>query len=735
MNQEKTMKVNNHLSVRLGLGLSVMILMFAGPGLRAENLTVTLEAGEYRIADADGGRQLVTMDDFGKLLIPGKPMLPAKNFMIAVPPGAEVVSVNVNGNGPIELEGVYAIAAAPPHLPSDNRKDVIEKCREEFRRNYSMVYSSDRVFPESAGEFTGKGRLRKYSFVRVAYFPLSYRPQSGRLVLYPSLVVSIEYNVPASNPKSMEAMLRDRVGDERASGLFVNYDQAKAWYRPAQALKSEGDDNPGFMIIGTDAMWSAAAALSLRRDSMGYRSIHGSVDNINATYPGADAAERIRNFLIDNYIAESIEYVLLVGDIDVIPMRICYPDPTNHDPYSSYCPPTDYYYADLTSDWDADGDGYPGELDEDSVDFVPEVIVGRIPFNDTAVVRAICQKLIAFESDTSSWKKNALLLGAVSNYENGDHSGLPGTDGAVLMEMMIDSMLDGWSYTTMYEKEGIDASTYACDYPLTAANAVNDWASNDYGIVNWWAHGSVDAAWRMWWSWDDGDDVPESGEMGWEPFFYNADTAMLDDDHPSIVFSCSCNNAWPEADNLAKNLLAHGSAGVVASTRVSWFIEGWGVDTSGGNASIDYHFFDYLINSEEKVGDALYDSKVYYFNNLFWGGYDYDWSPQENMLDFCLYGDPALVYEGVVLTCCGMYTGGYTGNTNCDTEGKLNLTDITTLISRIYISPEIALCCEPNGDVNCDCKLNLADITKLIDFRYITPTNQPCHCSERTHCQ
>lgn len=72
-------------------------------------------------------------------------------------------------------------------------------------------------------------------------------------------------------------------------------------------------------------------------------------------------------------------------------------------------------------------------------------------------------------------------------------------------------------------------------------------------------------------------------------------------------------------------------------------------------------------------------------------------------------------------SCCGQYTSGYSGNTNCDTDGKRNLADITRLIDNVYISKE-ALCCSENGNVNGDTesKVNLADITKLIDHVYIS---------------
>jgi hypothetical protein len=70
-------------------------------------------------------------------------------------------------------------------------------------------------------------------------------------------------------------------------------------------------------------------------------------------------------------------------------------------------------------------------------------------------------------------------------------------------------------------------------------------------------------------------------------------------------------------------------------------------------------------------------------------------------------------------SCCGMYTGGMTGNVNCDFNGDRNLSDITVLIDHVYVTHS-ALCCLLNGDVNGDHQgPNLGDITRLIDFVYI----------------
>lgn len=78
---------------------------------------------------------------------------------------------------------------------------------------------------------------------------------------------------------------------------------------------------------------------------------------------------------------------------------------------------------------------------------------------------------------------------------------------------------------------------------------------------------------------------------------------------------------------------------------------------------------------------------------------------------------------GAPLGCCGLYTGGLTGNTNCDVEGLRNLADVTRLIDRIYLAKTNSpLCCEENGNTDGDPEgnLNLVDITRLIDLIFVS---------------
>ena len=82
------------------------------------------------------------------------------------------------------------------------------------------------------------------------------------------------------------------------------------------------------------------------------------------------------------------------------------------------------------------------------------------------------------------------------------------------------------------------------------------------------------------------------------------------------------------------------------------------------------------------------------------------------------YVDDVQVYS---LGCCGIFTGGFTGNTNCSDDGDITLSDISRLIDNLYIS-KAELCCPENGNANGDTEgdITLADISRLIDHVFIS---------------
>ncbi|MGB2990576.1 MAG: C25 family cysteine peptidase [Candidatus Zixiibacteriota bacterium] len=723
------MSKSNHLICNLAIGIiPLLALSVLIPAAAAsEALTIEVSAGRYQIVDK-GTEQMIKMEGFGNLMVPGKPMLPSKSYLIALPPGARVQSIEVEGIGAVQLPGTYRIAAAPQIMPLvDARQfpELVEKMQKEWRLNKNFVYSSDQAYPEERGKLAASGTLRKYSYASVSFYPFSYHPLSGKVVKYDGAQINIEYDLPSPGSveaRSVEESKWDNLADDRASRLFVNFEEVSQPYQPASPRPIGSTQTHDYLIITTSALQSAIVASDFLdwKASLGYnvRTVFTTDPEI-AGQAGADLAEKIRNFLRYNYLSWGIEYVLLVGDTETIPMRYCYPNPANHTNQAgtpnatSGENPTDYYYADLSDpddvSWDLDGDGYYGEYGHDSPDFLAEVYVGRIPTNNTARITYALNKSVSSEQDTGYWKNSALHGGAFWYLTNEDNNGRPAYDGATCMNEIETNLMAGWTVSHYSEQGGLEISTFP--WPaLSEAAFASDWRTGQYSIVNWGAHGWTDGAARKIWAWDDGDGVPEGNEMSW-PYFIGT-SSSLDDDHPCILFPISCVINYPEPNawgNMGIDLLTEPSygacVGVHAATRIVYGASGWPTNPGGGE-SMCYEFNRHMINGPsgpERVGDAVYNSKFFCHDNYGFAHFAEYW----NMVTYNLYGDPSLVREGISQFICG----------DCNDDGTIDVGDVVYLVNYLYKNGTAPDPVEA-GDANGDETVDVGDVVYLINYLY-----------------
>jgi hypothetical protein len=623
-------------------------------------VTVTLEAESFNVFEEPHGQRL-KMDDFGHLTTPGRPHLPMKKFLIALPPGTRAESIEILRTRTSQLPGTYRIVPSSPIVPLPDMQrwdDAMKRMQGEWQAEYDALYLSDLPFPSEAAWLAGRGALRKYSYAAVAFCPFTYYPESGRLEHHSEIEIVIDCEmVHSDGPDTpLSRLLMDQAADERASGLFSNYAQVADLYNPEGAGSAPQDEIYDYVIITIQPLVNAITA----SEFLACKSAFGhsvktvlTTDSEITSQPGQDLSEQIRNFLRTYYATWSIEYVLIVGDYATVPMRICYPDPAFHvyDPSDPglVAPgtPTDYYYADLSySDaisWDLDGDGYHGEYSEDAPDFLAEVAVGRIPVNNPTRITYALNKMVAFEEDNGAWKNNVLHAGAILFFENQDYSGYPFIDGATCLDSIETGLMSGYNISHLSEQQGIVTSHF--DWPpLSEATFTGNWRNLEHAIVNWSGHGWPDGAYRTIWAWDDGDGVPEHGNGEMQSSRFIGHGSPVDDDHPSIVFAISCDVGWPEPNpygNLGIDLLTlqswGPSAGIVSSARPAAISGDWKNDP-GGTEQICFDFNRYMIVEREPVGDALYDGKFHATTHYGWDRvYEY-----MNLYNFNLYGDPSL---------------------------------------------------------------------------------------------
>jgi photosystem II stability/assembly factor-like uncharacterized protein len=645
-------------------------------GIRAESvaqaeaasdaLTITLEAGDYTLhEEGDGQTRIQMAEDFGSFGAPGEPELPARTFLIALPPGAQVTGVRFETPDSLTLSGRYRVV---PVGPAAFDPGGAERATARWEASRARAYATDAPYPGPVGEYLGQGQWRRYTYARVAFQPFSYRPLSGALSFHPTLVVTVEYRLAESDSpawREFEQLRDDHVLDDVISQHLINFDQARAWYdgssvTPLAAANSLYDY---VIVVQNNAMATTVNPFKTWKESLGHTVNVVTLDWIHASYSGVDTAEEVWNFLHDKYPSSEwgIRYVMLVGDLQVIPTRRVYYNDTEWGLRS------DHFFAKLSGGdtgeqvWNSDGDVRWGELDDDEMTVEPDVLVGRIPLNSTTGVSTAVQAMITFEQDDGTWKHSALMAAGYATI----HSATSKRDGAVLMEYVRQHLLDpnGWSYTRIYEQSGVGTSTYTgtIDYDTSPANVVTGWNSKDHGLAILFDHGSPGGLSGHVWQHDTltvtGQVDP--GEWGWSDLFRFQDVAALTNTHPSIVELLGCNTLmlvtppWPIPDetmadpggytgNVGGEMLARGAAaGVVGfSSPGPASSSTWSNPDHGDVYSIAYYFTENLIQSHYTLGRSLYEAKIRYTNKFWNNNYQpFHWS-------FHLFGDPSMILEG-----------------------------------------------------------------------------------------
>ncbi len=613
---------------------------------RYSSIELHFTAPHLKIVKTSKGCHAIRGRNVSYLMEPGNPRLPEITKMVSLPRGVDINSISIRN---IEvkasvLQGNYQVEPVPPLMFSGFQRREIEWGRNKkikYGKN-TLIYSSSEPYPAQPVRLLGSIEKGERRFLRMAFYPVRYYPKEGKIELINKVSCKLFFRTLGEAADNKQ---------ETAGGDGNLMEEAV----PAPELTLTNDLVPAgtiydYVIITSNNVVQNSQKLAdfiSMKKAIGHSVLVVTEDqylNLEGQAPNG-RAEKIRKWLIDNYQALGIKYVLLIGNPDPsngdVPMKKCYP--RSHE--TSYRESvTDYYYADLTGNWDIDGDGLYGEYPDDNlsggVDYAAEVWVGRIPVynDDYEILDQILQKIIDYEteSDDLSWRKEALLPAAILNFEQEPPSNISRTDGADLARQIINGYLrgDGFLKYSLFEKEGIDPCPYPSDSSLTRTNVKDAWV-NEYGLVCAVGHGSATGIYRKYWSYDDNsNNLADSDETVITSFFQSSDTIALDDTYPSIVYLCACNNGYPEnSGNLGYSLLKSGAVATVSASRVSWYTAGWSEPNPnyGDNFSIGYYYMK-KVAEDIPCGEALAltKEKLVYNSSSIW----------LNLQGFNLYGDP-----------------------------------------------------------------------------------------------
>jgi len=405
------------------------------------------------------------------------------------------------------------------------------------------------------------------------------------------------------------------------------------------------------IIDGTDSYYGELAPLIDWKRSLGYSVTYVMRADILNEYPTGDLGQRIWSWLADRRLY--LRYVLLVGEIAQIPMRLLYPDGGVGDGGGFG---SDYYYAKLSNPlWDRDGDWRWGEFTQDALDLYPDVIVGRIPFSHPTDIHNLVQNTIAYEQDSGAWKKNMMLAHGFMNHpELGRYE----TDCAGAADRIIEDFLDpyDWTNTTLYEWGGINPSGYMPQSTDSLCQAHFDIYTGigQQGVINCMAHGNTKLMCSHQWIVDLNNDGYKTERQEYGSNYFSQRFRIGWDPVSALVFLCGCNTgvvygtepafgqtnprSWylytiQHNSTAMLRYLETGAPAVIGASAGSDYMDGWTHHTHGGTQSLNYYFYYYLVSHRMRAGDAFQAAVLYH-------ALAHD--PIRGIRDFNYFGDPSL---------------------------------------------------------------------------------------------
>ncbi len=538
-------------------------------------------------------------------IVAGDPVVPVRQSTLLLPPGMEISSVEVSYGDPGTVLGTAeTLLSSPAALPLDGGDGLTAGVLDPHAGSLTE---------HSAGAFSNYilGGMRLGS-LRV--FPVEYDVVTELVVFHGQIDVTI--HARAADDGASLAVTATTADLERVAGLVDNPQLLVAYGSAASdshASAIETREEPAvpagmydYVIITSTGLEGSFQPLVAEKLSRGLTARTVTTEYIYANYTGTetgDKPDKIRHFISDAYSRWGTRWVLLGGDIEVVPQRGVY---ANSGSYTQNALPTDMYYACLNGTWNRDGDALWGEATDGAtgkdIDLLPEVFIGRAPVSSVAEATNFVNKTVLYETSPHPNYDTAIWLG-----ENLDAQTWGSTSAIAIRDRTLPTT---WNVVERYDVPGSSYSGGTVTADLNASPHIVE----HLGHSNQTYNARID----------------------------NSTVAGLTNAFPYLMYSQGCDSGSFDTHDLSiaeQHVVEDdGALAVVMNSRYGWYAPG------GTPAYSHYYameFWDALFNEGKlHLGEANQDSKD---DNLFRVGATgtYRWIHLETNL----FGDPETPFQ------------------------------------------------------------------------------------------
>ena len=380
--------------------------------------------------------------------IAGEASLPYQKVSLLLPQNTEAQGITVEYSDFVELEGTYNLMPQQSARPLSSTEPLVIEKNEAF-------YSSENVYPENTFSKVNTQYLNGCSFAFAQFTPVRYVPATGKVSYAKSATVTVDVTA-AKSDRSSKVWMTSEV-QARVERLAQNPEAVQEYKTRARTIGGYE------LLVITPEQWVSHFDEYVEfYEARGLRTHVTALEDILANYDGRDDAEKMRTYITQEYESEGIMMVLLGGDAGLVPWRAlyCYVSDDNQDEL-----PADMYFVCLDGTWDDDNDGVWGEIGED--DLLPELGIGRMPFNNETQFNNMMHKTLEYQSNPVLGEFRTVILG-------GEHLG-DGYYGSTDLNLLIGGS-SAFDYTTV----GIPADYNFVKYYATATVS---WAGGTFRKV------------------------------------------------------------------------------------------------------------------------------------------------------------------------------------------------------------------------------------------------------------
>ncbi|MBU2634459.1 MAG: hypothetical protein KJ674_04405 [Nanoarchaeota archaeon] len=548
------------------------------------------------IIQKDGYDSIISKD-LAKFEEENIPIIPFKSLKILLPKDYRLDDLEVIAENKVEL-GIYNI--------EKGKEYQLQHCFDDFDNCENVT----KPFVNITGEFPNVTysysvfKLKGYNILILNLYPMHYNIETGKLYYYKNFDVKVK-----SKYGDVNNLYRNNKKDrDYVERIIYNKDKINQYYELDSIASSEQYD---YIIITGNELVDSFKPLEDWKNKKGVQTFTMTVENItanpdyycNGLYGDGcgdgndfnDTEAKVRNFIKYAYSNLSVDYVLLGGDVEIIPAR------TITDGYEFVV--GDIYYMGLDGSWNLDNDSTFAEYSPEETDPYAEIYVGRAPVNTVEDVNIFINKTFTYERYPPLDYQLTVLFMAEEE----------GLNGAYYKNYIDENYVpERFNITKLYE---IDDSL----------NITTAWSNLNlgYNIVNHLAHGGQLAM-------GVGPNDPSGTNLIWN---WDIDE-LINAPRYSIYYSYGCySNDFSYSDTYGEHfILAPNGGGPV-------YI---GISGSSFSYWYDYQLFDALmIEDITNIGKSYQDSKEDNIQVAFPQGAS-GGSARASYLNLNLLGDPEL---------------------------------------------------------------------------------------------